>query len=153
MGFESSSPFLRDSWERVAQHERGEDPLDKALKVYAKIERVAREHPEFQDSKDALDKAVLDYILSVNTLTKHWEEGIIDRDEAQRADHRRRFAHEALISTLNAFSRNLHKGELDNEWLKDVVQNRNSVARWAREIAPFIEGQRVSEEEGEVHVI
>lgn len=153
MGLESSNPFLRESWERTVHHEKGEDPLDKALGVYIRIEQTAEKHSEFQEFKEALDGAVLDYLSSVNALARHWAEAGADPKETERSDQRRRFAHEALVSTINAFSRNLYRKGLDNEWMKDIVQNRDTVARWARQVASFIEGQQVPQEEEEVQII
>lgn len=149
MGFESSSSFLRDSWERKVQQERGEDPLDKAVRVYTRMESIVAEHPELQSLMESVAKDVMRYISSIHMLSGQRREEGFDKDLVQGSDQARRLAHNSLVSVMQAFSRNLYQLGVDNAWMGGVVSSRDAVASWALNVSPFLERKLLAEQEEE----
>ena len=149
MGIDSGDPFLRDSWERSAQRERGVDSLDQAVRVYIRMEEIVAKHPELQSLMDSVSKDVLRYIASIHSMSSRQRQENFDKDLVQGSDQARRLAHDSLVSVMQAFSRNLYKMGIENDWMGDVVQSRDSIASWALNASLHIERKVLADEQEE----
>ncbi|MFA6446159.1 MAG: DUF3232 domain-containing protein [Candidatus Paceibacterota bacterium] len=154
---------LNEAWEGLAHYEHGHD-FDDELHPEVKEKKIAVENsPEMKRSVGiyadmtkkftgegvpedlfTLFKQVKEGILAYNVavaklkLVRLEKEKRVDaeemREETQIADRARKFAHDALIDSLNALSRMCYRTGVDNTWRSMIGSQREDVTTWAQEV-------------------
>ena len=148
--------FFSHLWERKAESEKGHDieeeiqeslatPEDEyhryeetaEVGTYNLIERQASLDSNTKELFSQLTKGILDYYRTMSNLERVvLTDGT--NDEISKSDQARRFAHDALIDTLNALSRYMGKEGLDNEWRSVIGLERTQVTNWVKRVAPYL---------------
>lgn len=148
--------FFSQLWGEKAESERGsetediegaegvssEDELHKYEKtaevgIYKMLEEQSSFDGNTKELFKQLTKGILDYYRSMTVLERVVLDGGVN-EEISKSDQARRFAHNALIDTLNALSRYFGSKGLDNEWRSVIGLERTQVTNWVKKVAPYL---------------
>lgn len=145
------NPFLKESWQRKAEGEKGlnteeNTPVgyEKDIKIFYELKKTINDlsgmdlNPEDEGNLRVMYHEVLDgaqkYVARILGYNKAKNKERIDREEMAEADDNRTKAHDALIDNLNALSRYMRKLGIDNSWRRDIGIDRKEVQRWAQNV-------------------
>ena len=144
--------FLNEAWKNKAIHEVGEDiseglatpemELERyektpAVKIYELIKEQTGQDEVTRDLFKELRESVLHYYSSIVKLEKTVAMDY-NKEAVEAADDARRYAHNALIDSLNIISRYVGKLGLDNGWRSVIGLERTKVTDWVKDVAPYI---------------
>ncbi len=130
-------PIFNESWHDLGEHEHGDDFEDLAVRheektnlVYQRIKKLEGHSKMSGVLVRDIEDGIVRYIKAVDklSLAKINNE---EKDEKKRADEARRFAHNALIDSLNILNRYCVKNGLDTGWRNMVGLDRDQVRDWA----------------------
>lgn len=111
------------------------EALDKSLDKKRKINPETREtlHDLFKSVEDAIARYA--NTVASHTMAKREE---FDRQDIERSDEARRFAHNALIDKLDILARSYRINGLDAGWRDEIGADRNRVREWAQIVMKYI---------------
>jgi hypothetical protein len=110
-----------------------EESASEYIDAYLDIKNISETDNNTRLLFTEIQKSLVNYIRSIDILSKSRlnEE---DKVTMERNDHNRRYAHDALISSLNALSRYCAGHKIDNNWRRVVGISREDVTIWAKAV-------------------
>lgn len=142
MGEYTGSPFTRDSWEAMANRERGVEEDDKWVRLLVKMEELAERGSDFKETVERVKDSAVQYYRSVISHEKispsDYNEPSDFREEKQAMDSNRRYAHDDLCGKIRMLAVMLHQKGIDNKFLYGMLDSRNEAGLWARKVGPVI---------------
>ena len=129
-----SDSFLRDSWKRKMEEEKGETQEDKDIGLYLRFQEDAKKHPELTPIVLELEAAIGKYASSVVRYSA--AKISTDMEEIESADQNRRLVHNSLIDVMNHLSREYRAVGIDNNWRGAIIgESREELGDWALTVA------------------
>lgn len=137
---------MAELWSNKAEEESGKSELDHSARLFLNIQSQSTQDPELRILFDALVSSIKRYEnvkrSFISAKTEEFEKADdIDKERIRNSDERRRIAHEALVSSLDALSRAFRKDGLNNEWRREIGLDRDAVAEWADHVSEIFPRQ------------
>lgn len=111
-------------------------PFSEILEISKSDEKVFKAFKE-------MVKQSFRYMLTIHELQEEIKSSQVGSEEFQRKDASRTRTHNATIDSINIWSRALKYAEIDNDFLREVVQNRVSYGNFAMGIAAAVYSDKV----------
>ena len=129
-----SDPFLRYSWKRKVEEEKGQTQEDKDIGLYFRFQEDVLNHPELVPIFQELESAIGTYADSVVRYSAA-KKGT-DLDAIKSTDNNRRLVHNSLIDVVNHLSREYKALGIDNNWRSAIIgESWEELGDWALTVA------------------